>query len=62
MTVKELKEELNKFDDNLEIWVQEEDIYFHNSWFCSAPFTAQSKCEKLFVNYNRLVLSGENFD
>lgn len=62
MTVKELKEKLNSFDDNLEIWVEEYNIYYSNDWFCSPPFSTQSKCDGIISDHYRIILNGENVD
>ena len=66
MTVKELKEKLNSFDDNLEVWIGEYNIYYYNDcyndWFCSPPFDTQSKCEGIISDHYRIILNGENVD
>lgn len=62
MTVKELKEKLNSFDDNLEVWVGEYNIYYYNDQFCSPPFSTQSKCEDVTSDHYRIILIGENVD
>ena len=62
MTVKELKEKLNNFDDSLEVWVGEYNIYYYNDRFCSPPFSTESTCEDIISDHYRIILNGENVD
>lgn len=63
MTVKELKQLLENYNENLHVKIQQTNIVYYNDYFCSPPFDAITEIEKIVYETPEIImLSGENCD